>query len=487
MISPDLPATTIAELQILLRRREVLPHEVLEALRARIHEIDAGIGAYLSLDFEAASRDAETADVNLPLGGIPIAIKDNINFADQPCTCASRILQNYRASYDAAVVRRLKAAGAIPFGKTNLDEFAMGSSTENSSVRTTMNPWDTTRVAGGSSGGSAAAVSADMAFAALGSDTGGSVRQPASLCGVVGIKPTYGRVSRFGLTAFASSFDQIGPLTKDVRDAALIMNAIAGPDVRDLTCIDAPVPDYAGDLGKDIRGLRIGVVKEHDLAGLDPGVKKVVTMAVDHLSSLGAEIVDVSLPLTDYAVAVYYVLATAEASANLARFDGVRYGRRAENPQNLLDFYERTRAEGFGAEVKRRIILGTYVLSAGYYDAYYSRAQKIRELLRRDFAKVFEQVDFIVSPTSPIPAFKKGEREADPLQMYLADIFTIPANLAGIPGLSIPCGFAQTDDGRDLPVGMQLLGKAFDEARLLQVAYAYEQSTDWHKRRPDLT
>ncbi|MGZ4982582.1 MAG: Asp-tRNA(Asn)/Glu-tRNA(Gln) amidotransferase subunit GatA [Chthoniobacterales bacterium] len=486
MTAQDLPALTIAELQPLLRRGEISAREILESLRARINQIDGKIGAYLSLDFEAALREAEKVDVRLPLGGIPIALKDNINVADQPCTCASRILQNYRAKYDATVVRRLRAAGAIPFGKTNLDEFAMGSSTENSSVRTTMNPWDMSRVAGGSSGGSAAAVAADMAFAALGSDTGGSVRQPASLCGVVGLKPSYGRVSRFGLTAFASSLDQIGPFGKSVREVATLLQAIAGHDARDSTCLDAAVPDYSANLGKEIRGMRIGVVKEHDLAGLDPRVKEVVATAVKQLHSLGAEIVDVSFPLTDYAVAVYYVLATAEASANLARFDGVRYGHRAANPQNLLDFYERTRAEGFGAEVKRRVILGTYVLSAGYYDAYYSRAQKIRELIRRDFDRIFAQVDFVVSPTSPIPAFRKGEREADPLQMYLADVFTIPANLAGICGISVPCGFAQSNEGRALPIGMQLLGRSFDEARLMQVAHAYEQSTDWHKQKPAL-
>ncbi|MGZ4986314.1 MAG: amidase family protein, partial [Chthoniobacterales bacterium] len=358
MTAQDLPALTIAELQPLLRRGEISAREILESLRARINQIDGKIGAYLSLDFEAALREAEKVDVRLPLGGIPIALKDNINVADQPCTCASRILQNYRAKYDATVVRRLRAAGAIPFGKTNLDEFAMGSSTENSSVRTTMNPWDMSRVAGGSSGGSAAAVAADMAFAALGSDTGGSVRQPASLCGVVGLKPSYGRVSRFGLTAFASSLDQIGPFGKNVREVAILLQALAGHDARDSTCLDAAVPDYSANLGKEIRGMRIGVVKEHDLAGLDPRVKEVVATAVKQLHSLGAEIVDVSFPLTDYAVAVYYVLATAEASANLARFDGVRYGHRAANPQNLLDFYERTRAEGFGAEVKRRVILG---------------------------------------------------------------------------------------------------------------------------------
>lgn len=486
MTVSGLLALTVVELQSLLRRREVSPGEVLQALHERITEIDPAIGAYLSVDLAAALKLAEKTDVDLPLGGVPVAIKDNINVAGQPCTCASRILRNYRSSYDATVIARLKAAGAIPFGKTNLDEFAMGSSTENSSVRATANPWDFSRVAGGSSGGSAAAVASDEAFAALGSDTGGSVRQPASLSGVVGVKPTYGRVSRFGLTAFASSLDQVGPLAKDVRDAALLLNAIAGPDAQDSTCLDEPVPDYMALLGRDIRRLRLGVAKEHGAQGVDPQVKTTVAAAVDNLVSLGAEIVEISLPHTDYTVAAYYVLATAEASANLARFDGVRYGHRAENPQSLLDHYESTREEGFGPEVKRRIILGTYVLSAGYYDAYYSQALKIRELIRRDFARAFEQVDAIISPTSPVPAFKNGEREADPLQMYLADIFTIPANLTGICGISLPCGFAHLPEDRRLPVGMQLVGPALDEARLLQIAYAYEQSTEWHKIRPSL-
>ncbi len=486
MTPRNLPAMTVSALQDLLRRREISSREVIDALHRRIEEVDPAIGAYLSLDLEAARKEAERADVNLPLGGIPVAIKDNINLAGQPCTCASRMLENYRASYDASVVRQLRAAGAIPFGKTNLDEFAMGSSTEHSSVRTTMNPWDVTRVAGGSSGGSAAAVAADEAFAALGSDTGGSVRQPASLCGVVGLKPSYGRVSRFGLTAFASSLDQVGPLAKDVRDAALILNAIAGPDAQDSTCLDKPTPDYTTRLGRDIRGRKIGIAKEHSMPGVDPEVRTLVDAAVDHYLSLGAEMVEISLPHTEYAVAVYYVLATAEASANLARFDGVRYGRRAENPQNLLDHYEQTRAEGFGPEVKRRIILGTYVLSSGYYDAYYLRAQKVRQLIRQDFARAFDQVDAIISPVSPIPAFKPGERQNDPLQMYLADIFTIPANLTGVCGVSVPCGFARNEGGAPLPVGFQLLGKAFDEAGILELAYAYEQSTEWHERRPAL-
>lgn len=485
MTGKDLPALSIVDLQSLLRDREVSPREVLEALRARIEAVDGEIDAYLSLDFEAAAKEAEKANVDLPLGGVPIAIKDIINVAGEPCSCASKILRGYRAPYDATVIRKLRAAGAIPFGKTNMDEFAMGSSTENSAMKLTRNPWDLSRVPGGSSGGSAAAVAANEAFGALGTETGGSIRQPAALSGVVGLKPTYGRVSRFGVVAFASSLDQVGPLTKTVRDSALIMNAIAGHDRQETTSLNEPVPDYTAQLGKDLRGFRLGLAKEYMIEGTDPQVKTAINEAVKHLNSLGAEIVDVSLPHTDYATAVYYILATAEASANLARFDGVRYGYRAENPKDLLDFYGRTRGEGFGLEVKRRIILGTYVLSSGYYDAYYLRAQKVRELIRQDFAKAFEKVDALISPTSPVPAFKFGERTADPLQMYLADIFTSPANLAGICGISVPCGFADTD-GQHLPIGLQLLGKALDEARILQIAHAYEQTTDWHNARPPI-
>jgi len=485
MTGNELPAVSIADLQSLLRRREVSAREVIDALRQRVESIDPDVGAYLSLNFDAAVKEAEHANVDLPLGGVPIAIKDIINVMDQPCTCASKILNGYRSPYDATVIQKLRAAGAIPFGKTNLDEFAMGSSTENSAVKSTRNPWDLSRVPGGSSGGSAAAVAADEAFGALGSDTGGSIRQPAALCGVVGLKPTYGRVSRFGLVAFASSLDQIGPVTKTVRDAALIMNAIAGHDPQDSTSLNEPVPDYVASFGNDLRGVRLGVPREYMIEGIDPQVRGAIDAAVKQLNSLGAEIVEVSLPSTEYAVAVYYIIATAEASANLARFDGVRYGYRAENPKDVLDLYGRTRAEGFGPEVKRRIILGTYVLSSGYYDAYYLQAQKVRELIRRDFASVFEKVDALISPTSPVPAFKLGERVADPLQMYLADIFTIAANLAGICGISIPCGFAQLD-GHRLPVGLQLLGKPLDEARILQIAHAYEQSTDWHKARPPI-
>src|SRR5437763_1738199 len=410
MTSVALPAQNVAELQSLLRRREISPKDILEALRSRIQEIDGRIDAYLSTDFDAALTEAEKVDVNLPLGGIPIAVKDIINVVGQPCTCGSKILGNYRSPYDATVIRKLRAAGAIPFGKTNMDEFAMGSSTENSSIKVTRNPWDLSRVPGGSSGGSAAAVAADAAFGALGSDTGGSIRQPAALSGVVGLKPTYGRVSRFGLVAFASSLDQIGPLTKTVRDAALIMNAIAGHDPQDSTSLDEPVPDYVAKLGNDLRGVRLGVPKEYMIEGIDPQVKAAIDAAVKQMNSLGAEIVDVSLPHTDYAVAVYYILATAEASANLARFDGVRYGYRTENPRDVLDLYSHTREQGFGPEVKRRIILGTYVLSSGYYDAYYLRAQKVRELIRRDFAEAFEKVDALISPTSPLPAIKLGAR-----------------------------------------------------------------------------
>ena len=483
MTEKDLPALSIADLQSLLRRREVSPREVIDALHARIEAVDREIDAYLSLDIDAAAKEAEKANVDLPLGGVPLAIKDIINVMGQPCTCASKILQGYRATYDATVIQKLREAGAIPFGKTNLDEFAMGSSTENSAMKLTRNPWDFSRVPGGSSGGSAAAVAADAAFGALGSDTGGSIRQPAALSGVVGLKPTYGRVSRFGLVAFASSLDQIGPLTKTVRDAALIMNAIAGHDPRDSTALNQSVPDYTAKLGNDLRGVRLGLPREYMIEGIDPQVKGGINAAVKQLNSLGAEIIEVTLPNTEYAIAVYYIVATAEASANLARFDGVRYGYRAENPKDVLDFYGRTREEGFGPEVKRRIILGTYVLSSGYYDAYYLRAQKVRELIRNDFSKAFEKVDALISPTSPVPAFKLGERVADPLQMYLADIFTIAANLAGICGISVPCGFAQVD-GHRLPIGLQLLGKALDETRILQIAHAYEQSTEWQKARP---
>jgi len=481
----NLATLTLTELREQLRTRAASPVEALDAIERRIAAVDPLIHAYLHRDLDQARSLAASADITLPLGGVPIAIKDVLNVAGQPCACASKILRGYTAPYDATAIARLRAAGAIPFGRTNMDEFAMGSSTENSSFFPTANPWDLSRIPGGSSGGSAAVVAAGAACAALGSDTGGSIRQPAALCGCVGLKPTYGRVSRFGLVAFASSLDQIGPFSKTVRDCALLLNVISGHDPQDSTSVTQPVPDFTAALGPDLKGIRLGMPREYFIAGIDPQVDSAVRQAIRQCESLGAEIVEVSLPHTDHAVAVYYILATAEASANLARFDGVRYGYRAANPANLLDHYGRTREEGFGPEVKRRIILGTYVLSSGYYDAYYLRAQKVRTLIRRDFTQAFEKVDAIICPTSPEPAFKAGERTGDPLKMYLADIFTIAANLAGNPGISIPCGFAAID-GVQLPIGLQLIGKPFEESSLLSIAHAYEQSTDWHLRRPPL-
>jgi aspartyl-tRNA(Asn)/glutamyl-tRNA(Gln) amidotransferase subunit A len=483
MTGAELTALSIADLQRLLRRKEISSTEAFEALVDRIGQVDEKIGAYLSLDRDDARKEAGRADVNLPLGGVPIAIKDIINVAGQPCTCGSKILGNYRSPYDATVIERIRRAGAIPFGKTNLDEFAMGSSTEHSAFKPTRNPWDLSRVPGGSSGGSAAAVEANEAFGALGTDTGGSVRQPAAFCGVVGLKPSYGRVSRFGVTAFASSLDQVGPLTKSVRDSAMLMNALAGHDPQDSTSSSEQVTDYVAKLDQPIKGMRIGLPREYVSEGIDAGIKAAISAATKQLQSLGADIVEMSLPHTEQAVAVYYILATAEASANLARFDGVRYGHRSEKAQGILEQYAKTRAEGFGLEVKRRIIFGTYVLSGGYYEAYYDRAQKVRRLIRRDFAKAFEDVDVLMSPTTPTAAFRFGERDQNPLQMYLADIFTIAANLAGICGISIPCGF-DSSSGTKLPVGLQFLGRPFDEARILQVAHAFEQSTEWHKARP---
>ncbi len=469
----DLAGLTIAKARRMISAGELSPVQLLDAVNAAIEKTDPQIRGYLSRDYERARAAAEKADTSLPLGGIPVAIKDVINVAGEPCTCASKILQGYTAPYDATVIRKLRAAGAIPFGRTNMDEFAMGSSTENSALQVTRNPRDPERIPGGSSGGSAAVVAADEALASLGSDTGGSIRQPAALCGCVGLKPTYGRVSRYGLVAFASSLDQIGPFTHTVEDAALVLQAIAGHDPLDSTSLDVPVPDYSATLNDGVKGLRLGVPKEYFVDGMDPQVAARVREAIEIYRGLGAEIVDVSLPHTKYAVADYYIIATAEASANLARFDGVRYGKRAEAPRDLADHYGRTRGEGFGKEVKRRIILGAYVLSSGYYDAYYLRAQKVRTLIRRDFEEAFQKVDGLISPTSPVPAFKIGERMADPLQMYLADIFTIAANLAGICGISIPCGDVEVD-GKKLPVGLQIMAPAFEDARLLRIAQAYE-------------
>jgi aspartyl-tRNA(Asn)/glutamyl-tRNA(Gln) amidotransferase subunit A len=411
-----------------------------------------------------------------------VAIKDVLAVKNQPLNCASKILGNFTSLYDATAIEKLKAAGAIVFGRLNMDEFAMGSSTENSSFGVTHNPWDPTRIPGGSSGGSAAAVAADECIASLGTDTGGSIRQPAALCGCVGLKPTYGRISRYGLVAFASSLDQIGPLTKNVRDSAILLGVLSGQDRRDSTSIPEAVPDYTRALTGNVKGLKIGLPREYMIGGMDGEIKSAVDAAVKKFEELGAEIVEISLPHTDYAVATYYIIATAEASANLARFDGIRYGARVDG-NDPVELYSRTRGAGFGAEVKRRIILGTYVLSSGYYDAYYLRAQKVRTLIRNDFLRAFEKVDAILTPTSPTAAFKIGEKSEDPLQMYLSDIFTISCNLAGICGISLPCGFTKNPK---LPIGLQILGKPFGEETMLRLAHAYEQSTSWHREKAPL-
>ena len=486
-MTTDLWTLTIREAHELLKTRAIGARELLDAVEARVAAVDGEIHAYLTLCREAARAQADAADRRLrngegvtPLTGIPIALKDNLCTTGVKTTCASKILEGFIPPYDATVVERLRAQGAVFVGKTNMDEFAMGSSTENSAFGVTRNPWDRTRIPGGSSGGSAAAVAADECAGALGSDTGGSIRQPAACCGVTGLKPTYGRVSRYGLVAFASSLDQIGPLTKDVTDCALLMNAIAGHDPLDSTSADVACPDFTAGLGRGVRGLRVGVPKEYFIAGMDRSVEDAVKAAIAALEREGAIPVDVSLPHTEYAVAVYYLLATAEASSNLARYDGVRYGHRAKAPADLIDLYVRSRAEGFGPEVKRRIMLGTYALSSGYYDAYYAKAQRVRTLIKRDFDRAFERADVIATPTAPTPAFRLGEKTQDPLQMYLSDIFTISVNLAGVPALSMPCGFSP----EGLPIGLQLIGKTFDEETVLRAAFAYEQATTWRTRPP---
>jgi len=476
---------TISELTAKLASREVSAREAMQACLDQIQRVDGQVHAFISLNAADALAQADAADKEIsggakkPLLGMPVAVKDVIAVKGQPLNCASKILGNFVSPYDATVVEKLKAAGAVVFGRCNMDEFAMGSSTENSAFGATRNPWDTTRIPGGSSGGSAAAVAAHECIASLGSDTGGSIRQPAALCGCVGLKPTYGRVSRYGLVAFASSLDQVGPFTKDVRDAATLLGVLSGVDRRDSTSVPQPVPDYTQALAGDIRGLKIGLPKEYMVDGLDAEVKAAVDAAVEKFSGLGAEVVGISLPHTEYAVATYYIIATAEASANLARFDGIRYGARVEGA-DPVELYARTRGAGFGPEVKRRIILGTYVLSSGYHDAYYLHAQKVRTLIRQDFLRAFEKVDVIATPTTPTAAFKVGEKSGDPLQMYLSDIFTISCNLAGVPGVSVPCGF--TGNPR-LPIGLQLLGKPFGEETMLKLAHAYEQSTAWHKEK----
>lgn len=493
---------TIHEAADLLRSGEMTALELTEAVLARICAVDNDVQAYLALTPEVARAQAVEADAALAearragtqaelplLTGIPLAIKDVISVADIPATCGSKILEHYRPPYSATAVSKLRAAGAVLLGKTNTDEFAMGSSTENSAYFTTHNPWDLDRVPGGSSGGSAAAVAADECLAALGTDTGGSVRQPAALCGVVGLKPTYGRVSRYGLIAYASSLDQIGCLAKDVTDAAILLDAIAGYDPRDSTSMDVPVPVWLNKPGfsekpglfSQTKDLRVGIPKEYFIPGMQPEVETAVRAAIRVLESLGAEVREISLPHTDLALPVYYLIAPAEASANLARFDGIRYGLSAPG-RSLWETYRQTRGQGFGPEVKRRIMLGAYALSAGYYDAYYLKAQQVRTLIKQDFDLALQDVDVIACPTSPTTAFRIGEKIDDPLSMYLTDIFTLSLNLAGICGLSLPCGF----DAAGLPIGLQLIAGPFEESRLLQAAYAYEQATEWHKRKPKL-
>jgi aspartyl-tRNA(Asn)/glutamyl-tRNA(Gln) amidotransferase subunit A len=483
---------TVSELAAKLAKREVSAREITQACLDQITHVDGQIHAFVSHDAADALAQADVADKQLanggsgasrPLLGIPVAVKDVLAVKNQPLNCGSKILGKFISPYDATAIEKLKAAGAIVFGRLNMDEFAMGSSTENSAFGVTRNPWDVSRIPGGSSGGSAAAVAADECIASLGSDTGGSIRQPAALCGCVGLKPTYGRISRYGLVAFASSLDQIGPFTKSVADAATLLGVMSGVDPRDSTSVPEPVPNYSAALDGNIKGLKLGLPKEYMIGGLDRAVKAAVDAAVKKFQELGAEIVEISLPHTDYAVATYYIIATAEASANLARFDGIRYGARVDGA-DPIELYSKTRGAGFGPEVKRRIILGTYVLSSGYYDAYYLRAQKVRTLIRNDFLKAFKSVDAIVTPTTPTAAFKIGEKSDDPLQMYLSDIFTISCNLAGICGISLPCGFTKNPK---LPIGLQLLGRPFGEATLLKIAHAYEQSTAWLREKPPLT
>ena len=490
MSTDQLHQLTIHEAHELLRQREISSTELTKSVLKRVAEVEGRVHACVTIAEDIALREAKNADEHIrstreiaPLAGVPTLIKDVMCTRGIRTTCGSKMLRNFIPPYDATVIERLKAQRAVIVGKTNMDEFAMGSSTEYSAFFATHNPWDLSRVPGGSSGGSAAAVAADEAMYALGSDTGGSIRQPAALCSVVGLKPTYGLVSRYGLVAFASSLDQIGPLTKDVTDCALVMNAIAGYDSRDSTSVPCSVPDYTRQLLPNVKGLRIGIPKEYFVEGMQNGVRDALQVAISKLRELGAEIDwEVSLPHTKYALAVYYILAPSEASANLARYDGVKYGFVEREADNVIETTERTRQSGFGAEVKRRIMLGTYALSAGYYDAYYLKAQKVRTLIEREFDRAFEKYDALVAATSPVVPFKLGARLEDPIQMYLSDICTMPINIAGIPAISVPAGFAD-----NLPVGMQIIGKPFSEETLLRIAFAYEQATDWHKRKPPLS
>jgi aspartyl-tRNA(Asn)/glutamyl-tRNA(Gln) amidotransferase subunit A len=469
--------------------RKVSSVELTRQAIARIERLDPTIQAFNSVWADRALEQARLADEGKrpgPLSGLPIAVKDNLCTSYGLTTCSSKMLANFRAPYDATVIQKLETAGAVIIGKTNLDEFAMGSSTENSATRVTRNPWDPSRVPGGSSGGSAAALAAGMCCGSIGSDTGGSIRQPAALCGLVGLKPTYGRVSRYGLVAFASSLDQIGPFAHTVADAAMLLNAISGHDPRDSTSVPQDVPDYSADLDRPMEGIRIGIVREYDLAeGIDPQVRSTVDDAVNVYRSLGAQVVHVSLPHTEYGIAAYYIIAPCEASSNLARYDGVHFGHRTKDPVNdIIELFSKSRAEGFGEEVQRRIMIGTYALSSGYYDAYYNRALKVRALIKRDFDEAFKSCDVIACPTSPTAAFKVGDKTGDPLQMYLVDVFTVTCNIAALPGISIPCGFTPGD--KPLPIGLQLLAPAFSEERLLRIARVFERETDWHARRPAL-
>ncbi len=480
---------TIEELQERFRNRELTSKGLTEAFLRRIDEVDDSVGAFITVSKDEALEASDTADNRMngdgeitSLTGIPVSVKDIFCTKGTPTTCGSRILEGFVPPYDATVVRKLKEAGAVIIGKNNMDEFAMGSSTENSAYKKTKNPWDLTRVPGGSSGGSAASVAAGECIASIGTDTGGSIRQPAACCGVVGLKPTYGRVSRYGMIAFASSLDQAGPITRNVRDAAELLGVIAGFDPRESTSIDLPVPDYTAGLGGGVKGLRVGIPGEYFIDGIDGEVSTAVQNAINFFKDQGAEIVDISLPHTEYAVSVYYIVATAEASSNLARYDGVRYGQRVDDGDGLLEMYKKTRDRGFGAEVKRRIMLGTYALSSGYYDAYYKKASQVRALIKRDFDLAFKECDIMLTPTAPTAAFKIGEKTSDPLTMYLSDIFTISSSLAGIPAISLPCGF--TTEG--LPIGLQIIGNTLDEATVLRAAHAYETGTEWHQKRAKL-
>jgi aspartyl-tRNA(Asn)/glutamyl-tRNA(Gln) amidotransferase subunit A len=479
---------TIAQAHALLTKREISSVELTRAVLDRITRVEPQVGAFITVTPEAALKQAEAADRRiasgqiLPLTGIPLAIKDLISTQGTRTTCASRILEHYVPPYDATVITRLRGLNAVMVGKVNLDEFAMGSSTENSALQVTRNPWNPDYVPGGSSGGSAAALAAGECLGALGSDTGGSIRQPAAHCGVVGLKPTYGRVSRYGLVAYASSLDQIGPLAKTVADCALLLQALAGHDPRDSTSVPREVPDYPSSLNQGIQNRTIGIPKEYFVRGLDPEVERAIRQAIEVFEHKGARCLEIALPHTEYAVAVYYIIAMAEASSNLARYDGVKYGFRDRESRILMEMVQKTRSLGFGPEVIRRIMLGTYVLSAGYYDAYFRKASQVRTLIIQDFRQAFEQVDLILTPVAPTTAFRRGEKTDDPLQMYLTDIFTISANLAGIPGLALPCGFSS----QGLPIGLQILGNHFEEEKILQAGWAFEQATDFHLRPPPL-